>query len=35
MKPTSGIATVNGIDVVKRPNEVRRSIGLAGQYANG
>jgi len=33
LKPTSGIATVNGIDVVKRPNEVRRSIGLAGQYA--
>jgi ABC-2 type transport system ATP-binding protein len=33
LKPTSGKATVNGIDVVKRPDEVRRSIGLAGQYA--
>jgi ABC-2 type transport system ATP-binding protein len=33
LKPTSGIALVNGIDVVKRPNAVRRSIGLAGQYA--
>ncbi len=33
LKPTSGTATVNGIDVVKHPNEVRRSIGLAGQYA--
>jgi ABC-2 type transport system ATP-binding protein len=33
LKPTSGTATVNGIDVVKRPDAVRRSIGLAGQYA--
>ncbi len=33
LKPTSGTATINGIDVVKHPNEVRRSIGLAGQYA--
>jgi ABC-2 type transport system ATP-binding protein len=33
LKPTSGVALVNGIDVVKRPNAVRRSIGLAGQYA--
>jgi len=31
--PTSGSATVNGVDVVKRPDLVRRSIGLAGQYA--
>jgi ABC-2 type transport system ATP-binding protein len=31
--PTSGSATVNGIDVVKQPDRVRRSIGLAGQYA--
>jgi ABC-2 type transport system ATP-binding protein len=31
--PTSGTATVNGIDVVKHPDRVRRSIGLAGQYA--
>jgi ABC-2 type transport system ATP-binding protein len=33
LKPTSGVAMVNGIDVVKRPEAVRRSIGLAGQYA--
>src|SRR5665213_3492365 len=33
LRPTSGTATVNGIDVLKRPDEVRRSIGLAGQYA--
>lgn len=31
--PTSGTATVNGIDVVKHPDRIRRSIGLAGQYA--
>jgi ABC-2 type transport system ATP-binding protein len=31
--PTSGSATVNGYDVVKNPDMVRRSIGLAGQYA--
>ena len=31
--PTSGTATENGIDVVKHPDRVRRSIGLAGQYA--
>ena len=33
LKPTSGTATVNGVDVVKHPDAVRRSIGLAGQYA--
>jgi ABC-2 type transport system ATP-binding protein len=33
LKPTSGTAMVNGIDVVKHPDAVRRSIGLAGQYA--
>ena len=33
LSPTSGSATVNGFDVVKQPDEVRRSIGLAGQYA--
>ena len=33
LKPTSGAATVNGFDVVKQPDAVRRSIGLAGQYA--
>jgi len=31
--PDSGRATVNGFDVVKEPNSVRSSIGLAGQYA--
>lgn len=33
LAPTSGSATVEGFDVVKQPNEVRRRIGLAGQYA--
>ncbi|NNN07687.1 MAG: ATP-binding cassette domain-containing protein [Acidimicrobiaceae bacterium] len=33
LSPTSGNATVEGFDVVKHPDEVRRRIGLAGQYA--
>jgi len=33
LSPTSGSATVNGFDVVSHPDEVRRSIGLAGQSA--
>ena len=33
LKPTSGRATVGGIDVVAQPDAVRRSIGLTGQYA--
>ena len=33
LAPTSGTATVDGFDVVKQPDEVRRRIGLAGQYA--
>ena len=33
LSPTSGSASVNGFDVVKQPNDVRRSIGLAGQNA--
>lgn len=33
LKPTSGRAEVAGIDVASDPNEVRRRIGLAGQYA--
>jgi len=33
LAPTSGTATVDGFDVVTQPNEVRRRIGLAGQYA--
>lgn len=31
LKPTSGTAVLNGHDVIKRPNEVRRSIGLVFQ----
>jgi ABC-2 type transport system ATP-binding protein len=33
LKPDSGSATVDGFDVVKHPNDVRRVIGLTGQYA--
>lgn len=33
LTPSSGQATVNGYDVVKDAEMVRRSIGLAGQYA--
>ncbi|MCX3059459.1 ATP-binding cassette domain-containing protein [Streptomyces beihaiensis] len=33
LTPDSGKATVAGIDVLKHPNEVRRSIGLSGQFA--
>ncbi len=33
LRPDSGRASVNGIDVLADPAEVRRSIGLAGQYA--
>ncbi|MFD6418324.1 ATP-binding cassette domain-containing protein [Streptomyces sp. NPDC060194] len=33
LTPDSGTLTVAGIDVVARPNEVRRSIGLSGQFA--
>ncbi|MEV4424650.1 ATP-binding cassette domain-containing protein [Streptomyces sp. R-07] len=33
IKPDSGRAVVAGIDVLKHPNEVRRSIGLSGQFA--
>jgi ABC-2 type transport system ATP-binding protein len=33
LSPTSGTATVDGYDVVKQPDAVRRRIGLAGQYA--
>lgn len=33
LAPTSGSATVEGFDVVAHPDEVRRRIGLAGQYA--
>ena len=33
LQPDAGFATVAGHDVVKSPQLVRRSIGLAGQYA--
>ncbi len=33
LTPDSGRATVNGFDVLKQANQVRSSIGLAGQYA--
>ncbi len=33
LTPDSGYATVNGVDVVKNPDEVRKMIGLSGQYA--
>ena len=33
LSPTSGTATVDGFDVVRCPDQVRRRIGLAGQYA--
>jgi ABC-2 type transport system ATP-binding protein len=33
LKPDSGRATVHGFDVITQPQDVRRSIGLAGQNA--
>jgi ABC-2 type transport system ATP-binding protein len=33
LRPDSGKAFVAGIDVLKHPNDVRRSIGLSGQFA--
>ena len=33
LTPDSGSATVAGIDVLKHPDEVRKVIGLSGQYA--
>ncbi|MEU9180778.1 ATP-binding cassette domain-containing protein [Streptomyces sp. NPDC048550] len=33
LKPDSGKAVVAGIDVLKHPDEVRRAIGLSGQFA--
>ena len=33
LAPSSGSATVNGYSVTEEPDQVRRSIGLAGQYA--
>ena len=33
LRPDSGTAVVAGIDVVKHPDAVRRSVGLSGQFA--
>ncbi|GAA4970877.1 daunorubicin resistance protein DrrA family ABC transporter ATP-binding protein [Kineococcus glutinatus] len=33
LQPDSGSATVAGVDVLRDPREVRRRIGLSGQYA--
>jgi ABC-2 type transport system ATP-binding protein len=33
LQPDRGRAVVAGIDVLKHPNDVRRSIGLSGQFA--
>ncbi|WP_326699520.1 ATP-binding cassette domain-containing protein [Streptomyces sp. NBC_01754] len=33
LRPDSGKAVVAGVDVLRQPNEVRRSIGLSGQFA--
>ncbi|MEU7020294.1 ATP-binding cassette domain-containing protein [Streptomyces sp. NPDC046203] len=33
LRPDSGRALVAGIDVLERPDEVRRAIGLSGQFA--
>ncbi|HWJ83807.1 MAG TPA: ATP-binding cassette domain-containing protein [Cellulomonas sp.] len=33
LQPDEGTAEVAGIDVLKRPRDVRRRIGLSGQYA--
>jgi oleandomycin transport system ATP-binding protein len=33
LRPDSGRASVGGFDVVRQPREVRRLIGLTGQYA--
>jgi ABC-2 type transport system ATP-binding protein len=33
LRPDSGRATVAGIDVLKHPDTVRRSVGLSGQFA--
>jgi ABC-2 type transport system ATP-binding protein len=34
LKPDGGSATVAGLDVVRQPDEVRRKVGLTGQYAS-
>lgn len=34
LRPDGGTATVSGFDVVHHPKDVRRTIGLTGQYAS-
>ncbi|WP_419994047.1 ATP-binding cassette domain-containing protein [Streptomyces boninensis] len=34
LRPDAGVATVGGLDVVRKAEEVRRLIGLTGQYAS-
>ncbi|WP_199044314.1 ATP-binding cassette domain-containing protein [Glycomyces salinus] len=34
LRPDSGTATVGGLDVARHPGEVRRLIGLTGQFAS-
>jgi ABC-2 type transport system ATP-binding protein len=34
VQPTSGLAVVAGYDVVRQPHQVRRRIGLTGQFAS-
>ncbi|WP_112137051.1 ATP-binding cassette domain-containing protein [Glycomyces dulcitolivorans] len=34
LRPDGGTARVDGIDVTRRPDEVRRRIGLTGQFAS-
>jgi oleandomycin transport system ATP-binding protein len=34
LRPDSGTALVNGVDVLRDPERVRRMIGLTGQYAS-
>ncbi|MGQ4516104.1 ATP-binding cassette domain-containing protein [Streptomyces sp. DW26H14] len=34
LKPDAGSATVAGYDVLRQPRELRRTIGLTGQYAS-
>ena len=33
LRPTAGTASVAGVDVLRQPQEVRRRIGLSGQFA--
>ncbi|GLZ51392.1 ATP-binding cassette domain-containing protein [Actinomycetospora sp. NBRC 106378] len=33
LQPDAGRATIDGVDVLVRPREVRRRLGLSGQYA--